>query len=238
LVPLKNPLVRVFSGVTFYFVLPLAMMLFAWKAAVFPAWGSGLLCVAVGVIASHSILPLGKVSWRSKALLTVIAAIIAAAVMFSFGPIRRPFDLSRANLSNQWLARTNLSGANLSSANLSSAKLFDANLSNAHLQLANLFGADLSGTDLSGANLFGANLSGADLRLANLSGANLFFANLKGADLSGADLSDAGLVGADLGGADLSRAALAKARELSEACGNESTKLPEGFTVRPCSEKR
>src|SRR6476619_6751575 len=37
LVPLKNPLLRVFSGLTFYLVLPLAMMLFAWKAAVFPA---------------------------------------------------------------------------------------------------------------------------------------------------------------------------------------------------------
>src|SRR5580700_1055341 len=69
LVPLKNPLMRVFSGLTFYLVLPLAMILFAWKAAVFPAWGSGLLCVAVGVIASHAILPFGKISWRSKALL-------------------------------------------------------------------------------------------------------------------------------------------------------------------------
>ena len=151
LVPLKNPLIRVFGGLTFYFVLPLAMMLFAWKAAVFPAWGSGLLCVAVGVIASHSILPLGKVSWRSKALLTVMAAIIAGAVLFSFGPLRRPFDLYRANLSNQWLASTNLGGADLGSANLSSADLGGANLSSADLN-----GANLSGTELNDANLNGA----------------------------------------------------------------------------------
>ena len=37
LAPLKNPVIRVFSGLTFYLVLPVAMILFALKAAVFPA---------------------------------------------------------------------------------------------------------------------------------------------------------------------------------------------------------
>jgi hypothetical protein len=41
LVPLRNPLIRVLSGVTFYLLLPLALLLFAWKAAVFPRWGIG-----------------------------------------------------------------------------------------------------------------------------------------------------------------------------------------------------
>jgi hypothetical protein len=85
LVTLKNPLIRVFSGVTFYLVLPIAMIFFAWKAAVFPPWGSGLLCVAVGVIASHAVLPLGTVSWRSKALLSVSAMIIAGSVVVGSG---------------------------------------------------------------------------------------------------------------------------------------------------------
>jgi hypothetical protein len=53
LVPLENSLIRLFSLFIYYLLLPLAMTLFAWKAAVFPAWGSALLCVAVGVIASH-----------------------------------------------------------------------------------------------------------------------------------------------------------------------------------------
>jgi hypothetical protein len=44
--PALNSLIRVLSGLTFYLLLPVAMMLFAWKAAVFPAWGAGLLCVA------------------------------------------------------------------------------------------------------------------------------------------------------------------------------------------------
>src|SRR5262245_16933791 len=47
LVPLQNSLIRLFSGLIFYMLLPVAMMLFAWKAAAFPAWGSGLFSVAV-----------------------------------------------------------------------------------------------------------------------------------------------------------------------------------------------
>jgi hypothetical protein len=52
LVPLKNPLIRFFSVLAFYMLLPVTMLYFAWKAAVFSTWGSGLLCVAAGVIAS------------------------------------------------------------------------------------------------------------------------------------------------------------------------------------------
>jgi hypothetical protein len=56
LVPLQNPLIRLFSGSIFYLLLPIAMLLFAWKAAVFPAWGAGLLGVAVAVIILHRML--------------------------------------------------------------------------------------------------------------------------------------------------------------------------------------
>ena len=70
LVPLQNPLIRYFSGLIFYLLLPLTMLLFARKAAVFPAWGSGLLGVAVAVVASHLMLPLKKFSWPSRALLS------------------------------------------------------------------------------------------------------------------------------------------------------------------------
>jgi len=42
LLPLKNPLIRVvFNRLTFYLLLPGAMLAFAWKAAVFPGWGLG-----------------------------------------------------------------------------------------------------------------------------------------------------------------------------------------------------
>jgi uncharacterized protein YjbI with pentapeptide repeats len=260
LVPLQNSLIRLFSGLIFYMLLPVAMMLFAWKAAAFPAWGSGLFSVAVAVIASHVLLPFSRFSWRSKGLLSVSAAIIVAGAMLGFGPLHRPFNLWRANLSGQWLVNEDLWKANLVLANLSGATLNGANLSGAILGGTNLSGAILGGTNLSGAKLSGAKLGGADLGDANLSGANLSGANLSGAKLGGADLGDANLYGANLsgadlggtnlsgadlrganlGGADLSFADLSEAKnltqtQLDEACGNSYTKLREGLTLKPCS---
>ena len=129
-----------------------------------------MLCAAVGIIASHAVLPLGKLSWRSKALLSISAAIIAGGVVLGFGPLHRPFILERANLSNQSLVRDNLSHAILIDANLSHAILVGADLSHATLFGANLSDANLGHANLSDANLSGADLSGADLRGADLSG--------------------------------------------------------------------
>ena len=259
LVPLQNPLIRSFSALIFYLLLPLTMLFFAWKAAVFPAWGSGLLCAAVAVGASHLMLPFKNFSWRSKALLSTGAAIVVAAMIVGSGLVRRPFALSRANLSGLslvWadfggtdLSKANLSNADLSHANLRGADLSQANLSNADLRAwladAYLIGANLSNADLtfaeltraylglanlSSAHLDSANLSNADLRYANLTGADLSNANLSNADLGHANLSDARLIGADLTGAkNLIR------EQLDKACGNEKTKLPEGLTLKPCN---
>jgi uncharacterized protein YjbI with pentapeptide repeats len=211
LVPLRNPLIEGIGVFTFYGVLPITMLLFAEKAAVFPAWGSGLLCAAVGIIAGHAVLPLGKVSWRSKALLSVSAAIIAGGVMFGFRPLHRSFDLYHADLSNQWLGNDNLSGADLSYAKLSGANLSYANLNAASLSYANLSNAELIAADLSNAFLGWAKLSGANLHYANLSGAKLISAQLNGADLSVANLNGADLVNTKLTGADLNHADLSNA---------------------------
>jgi uncharacterized protein YjbI with pentapeptide repeats len=257
---LKNPLIRVVSALTFYMLLPVAMMLFVWKAAVFPRWGAGLVSVAVGVIAWHIMLLSSKLSWRMKWLLSVRAAIIAGAiiagaVMLGFELPPRPFDLFHANLSGQSLPWENLSkaklpSANLSGANLAFANLTDANLVDADLSGAKLFGADLTGASLFRANLTGARLNGANLTRAWLNGADLTGAKLKGAKLRGANLrrsvaeqSDTDLSGADLSGADLSGAKLRHAKgltdtQLHEACGNANTELPEpeGFTpLQPCT---
>jgi hypothetical protein len=213
------------------------MMLFAWKAAVFPAWGSTLFVVAVAVIASHVMLRwFNRFSWRSKGLLSVSAAIIAGGVMLGFGPPHRQFDLFRANLSGHWLLEENLRKANLELANLRDANLSGADLSGADLSFANLSGANLSRANLSGADLGRANLSGADLVAASLSGAALVAANLSGADLNKADLSGANLIGADLSKADLSGAFNLTQRQLDKACGNSATKLwPWRLTLKPCS---
>jgi uncharacterized protein YjbI with pentapeptide repeats len=238
LVPLKNPLVRAFAGFAFYVLLPLVMLLFAWKAAVFPAWGSGLLCVAVAVIAIHLMLPLYRFSWRSKTFLGMGAAILALGVMAVLGTPHRPFNLFRASLSGAYLRGANLSRADLRDANLSRANLSRVNLRDASLSGSDLSGADLSGADLSRANLSRANLSGADLSdLADLSYASLEDANLSGADLSLVNLRDANLRRANLSRADLNSVRNLVQEELDAACGTD-TKLPLGLTLnKPCSSK-
>jgi pentapeptide repeat protein len=242
LVPLRNPLIRALSGVTFYLLLPLALLLFAWKAAVFPKWGSGLLCVASAAIVSHVMLPFSRFSWLKRGMLSVSAAIIAGGlilggVWFGFEPLHRRFDLLRANLSGQLLNNV---------VDLREAKLVLANLSDAYLREANLGGADLFGAKLSGASLIAANLdhallayadlSGADLSLANLRNSILANANLSGANLYRANLSATGLSGANLNGAKLRDAKGLTQTQLDEACGDSKTKLPEGLTLKPCSK--
>ena len=214
LVPLQNPLLRLFSGLMFYILLPVTTTLFAWKAAVFPAWGLALFSVAAAVIASHVMLP-SRLSWRSKGLRSVSAAIIAGGVMLVFGPPHRPFDLYRTNLSDQWLVGEDLRNANLINANLR--------------------GADLRGADLRGADLSIANLSKANLRFAKLSRAYLKNANLRGANLTGADLRGADLSLADLSIADLSDATNLTQTQLDTACGTSNTKLVKGLTLKECS---
>ena len=183
LVPLQNPLIRFFSALIFYLLLPVTMLLFAWKAAVFPAWGTALSAVAVAVIVGHVMLPLRRFTWRSKALLSAGAAALAWGIIFDLGALRRPFELYHANLSGQWLMGGNLRNANLSYANLSGANLVNARLSD----------ADLSKADLSNANLWNAILWDARLSDANLSNAILWHArHLSGAkNLTQRQLNDA-----------------------------------------------
>jgi hypothetical protein len=211
LVPLKNPLMRVFGGLIFYLMLPLATLLFAWKAAVFPVWGLGLFCVGTGVIAYHAMLPLRRVSWRSRALMSLSGALFTAGIFFvgimvGFGPFRRPFNLYHATLSGQMLSGDDLRDADLSFSDLSGAHLLDANLT--------------------GARLISANLS-----FASLNDASLFDAHLKGANLNGTSLNGAKLIGADLSGArNLTQS------QLVSACGGANTRLPDRLTVKPCSK--
>jgi uncharacterized protein YjbI with pentapeptide repeats len=211
LIPLQNPLIRLLSGLTFYLLLPVTILLFAWKAAVF-SWGAGLFVVAAAVIASHVLLPFSKFSWRSRALVSAGIGAVACGVIFNLGTPRRAFDLVHANLSGQWLLGSDLRGANV----------IGANLSHANLRRANLSRASLSSADLSDAYLGGANLRDAYLGDANLSRANLFIADLYSADLGGADLREARLFSAhlsraDLSGANLSQADLSGRADLSHA---------------------
>jgi uncharacterized protein YjbI with pentapeptide repeats len=233
-----------------YLLLPLTLFMFAWKAAVFPRWGAGLLCLAIAASVVHLAIPLRRVSWRSKVALCVGAGLVSAGVIAVVGTPRRSFDLFRADLSNQWLFAPDLKGANLRSANLKGAYLHTAhlegaNLFGARLDAANLFGAHLEGADLSVAHLEGAilieaQLDDANLMQAQLEGATLGGAHFARADLFGAHLARANLRLAYLDGADLRQAHLEGANlrdtegltqaQIEEAEGDVATRLPEGLT--------
>jgi hypothetical protein len=240
LAPDRNPILRTFSGFVLYLLLPLAMLSFSLKAAVFPYWGTGLLSVAVAVSAMHLMLLPRRLSWRLRAVLSLAAAILVGGVMMGFAPLSRPFNLFHANLSDQWLFRIDLKAANLRGANFArtrvfradfiGADFFGANLTDAEFISANLTRADIMDANLTNANLAYANLTGATL-WANLAGAKLDHANLAGADLRHANLAGADLSDANFSGADLSAAAGLTLQQLDKACGEPKTKLPPGLKL-------
>lgn len=85
-------------------------------------------------------------------------------------------------------------------------------------------------TDLRNLNGYAAVFTGADLHGADLTEATLVGAYLQGADLAGAKLD-----GTNLSGAEMSRARGLNQRQLAAACGDASTTLPRGLSVKPCN---
>jgi hypothetical protein len=227
---LNNIVLRIFGWIILYLMLPSTTLMFAWKAAVFPKWGLGLLCVAAVIIAMHLVLPIRRLRWRSKAVISLSGGLITFGVLVPFeNSLRRPFELSNANLSGQFLPVSDLRNATLRHANLRDVIMFNADLTGADLFLADLRNADLVNSQLSGANLQDANLSGATLNEANLKGAQLVFADLRGAFLAKADLTDARLGQVDLRGAYLLGVRGLTQEQLFSTCGDERTKLPPGL---------
>lgn len=107
-------------------------------------------------------------------------------------------------------------------------------LSGAHLRVARLPGADLAGADLSQADLISADLGRTNLTGANLTNANLIRASLVGANLTGTRMAGANLTRTHIEDTDLTAAIGLTQAQLRLACGNANTKLPTGFTVKPC----
>jgi uncharacterized protein YjbI with pentapeptide repeats len=117
-------------------------------------------------------------------------------------------DLLRTNLEKPFLILANLKKANLTKANLQEGLLLLANLQDADLSIANLQQAHLGGAKLEDAKLTGTNFQQANLSKANLQKADLTIANLQQANLSKTNLQQANLSGINLHNADLSKADL------------------------------
>ena len=155
-------------------------------------------------------------SYWGTALLVVAAAVIAMHLMLL---LRRWSWRRRAVLS--LLVAAILTGGLISSFGPWQRPfyLFRANLSDQWLTEIDLKDAILVYANLTDANLTRAKLAGANLIRANLSGANLTRAILTGAILTEADL---------LGSKGLTQ------EQLDTACGDHTTKLPPGLTLRNC----
>jgi uncharacterized protein YjbI with pentapeptide repeats len=144
----------------------------------------------------------------------------------------RRVDLAGANLRYADLTGANLEGANLTGANLRRAiinqvKAEDSHWRRAYLDGASLIGADLTKADLRQVHAFRTDLSDTKLKDADASAASLSHANLAGSLISGLRLDDAYLRFTE----NLEQS------QLSSACGNAKTRLPEGLSIRHCGKR-
>ena len=144
-----------------------------------------------------------------------------------------------AKLQGVSLAQATLTRAVLPFAYLQYADLSRARLEHAVLTHANLAYASLARSHLMGANLARAVLTKADVTDADLTNVDLTNADLTGADLSRSVLKDAEFTDAIMTGTNLSDANLTDVKNLTkeqadQACGNDKTRLPHQWRVRPC----
>lgn len=212
--PLQHPLLRLFTAPLLYLLVPFMLVLFAWKGAAIPVWGSiSWLLAALGVALHVNLLlvrnPLPFLPL--PAVMTVLSLLLGAIIVYILvapDTFRRRLQLSRADLSKQSFIRQDFRKANLEYSNLSDSQLVSADLRGADLSKSVLRGVNFVMADLRQANLYKANLENADLLGAKLDGADFNNATLVGARLAGARLIEANLIEADLTRANLQRANL------------------------------
>ena len=183
-----------------------------------------------------------KIAWKPQANLTGI----------NLSCSRNAGDKCRKNDPYAKLVRVRLCGAilsgaqfeytNLVEANFTGADLNDANFQDAHMGKVILTDTQLTNADFTNAKLQKANFENANLFEAKFRSARLFKANFRGTNLSDARFNNAKLrktnfENAVLCGTRLKGASNLEQDQLSDACGNDSTVLPEGLTIEKCSKK-
>ena len=215
-----------FSNVLFYWLVPVILATFAWKALprreapwlilLFGTSTLAFLFVQVGRASDPRSRSGSALLWLAVLATTCTTVFAAVSLLLGGAPISRPLNLSKGDVSKQDLRGVNFRGADLRETNLIGAQLEGANLTGSFLESANLRGANLQNARLEGAHLMGAylaeaNLTCTDFRRADLTEAVLNKANLQGADLEGATLIHTRLKEVNLKGANLSRTDLTKA---------------------------
>ncbi len=125
-------------------------------------------------------------------------------------------------------------GCNLFQGDFTYMEKAGLNLSGARLRQADMTLAVWNRVRLNGADLRDINTYGAVMSRANFANADLTNASLVGAWLQGSNWSGANLEGVNLSGADLSRGRGLTQSQVSKACGDATTVLPQGLTIPTC----
>ena len=123
---------------------------------------------------------------------------------------------------------------NLFQADLTNLELKNKNLAGARLRQADLSTAIMNRTSFAGGDLRDVNAYGAVLTAASFARADLTNASFVGTYLQGANFSGARLSGVNFSGAEMDRAVGLTQAQLNQACGDDTTQLPRGFSIPRC----
>jgi hypothetical protein len=152
---------RWLSAFLFYWLVPIVLAGFVWKALPRPEVSS-LAFITILTTGTMIVLQLRRLpdqAWLRGSLLVVglLILVVLQVQMIAAGgtmPVNR-----KLNLRNSDLSKLDLKDLNLAGANLRGAQLIDANLARSNISRTNLENADLTGADLARSNLRGAQLS-------------------------------------------------------------------------------
>lgn len=218
---------RCITWILYYWITPLTLAYFVWKAKPHGVHGPLLLWVTLGLFVFLILVQARRcpLAWRPYVLPLLVLALIGSFTGFPWILEQRKLNLSATQLSKDALRDLkpiNFIGTVAVEATMVGWKLGDIDLTRSQFQDADLSEADLTGSTLKGvemerAKLLGTKLINASLEEANMRKADLTGADLGGADLRFADLSYVTLIKADLrnaylGGAYLNEANLSHAK--------------------------
>lgn len=165
-------------------------------------------------------------------------------------------DLRKANLTGSNLAKANLfraslAGAKASGANFAGVVAYRTNFSkidftDANFNKAEIFRSEFSGSIIRSADMSKGEFSRVDFSGAQIGDTNFDYSNLARSDFRGTDLTapismkGTYLFRTRFEGVDISLISGLEAWQLSMACGNAATKLPDGMSrpnTWPCVEE-
>lgn len=158
-----------------------------------------------------------------------LAGCLAVAVATTSAHAQNPAQVAKARAGSS-CPHCNLFQADFNALTLRGKDFTGARLRQSDFSAGVFTHSRFGHTDLRDLNGYAAVFTGADLRGADLTAATLVGAYLQGADMSGAKLE-----GTNLSGAEMARARGLTQRQLSAACGDGSTTLPRGLSLKPCA---